>query len=253
MFLLASKNNKPMKKNKFIISVAMMLFFFQGNNNVEAQFNREGVSHQRPANRPPIHSPSRLKPPRPHLERKPPYYRFPNRPYIMNKPHSLNSFYHGDYHYLHPMPHPTFHNRLPIGTVVATLAASTLATAIATNVATALSQPIYYNDGTFYRQNTDGYVVISPPMGYAVYNLPSSAQVLKHDGVTYYYFDGTFYKKQIDKFVVVSAPVGCVVMELPANSEEKEVNGQVYYWYNGTYYMPVYDNGYSAYQVIDNL
>jgi hypothetical protein len=42
-------------------------------------------------------------------------------------------------------------------------------------------------------------------------------------------------------------------MELPTNSEEKEVNGQVYYWYNGTYYMPVYDNGYSAYQVIDNL
>ena len=105
---------------------------------------------QRPLNprppaihRPPSHNIGR--PPRPAYHPPHPSYR-PPRPIYFNP-------YHQRYWFHHPHVYNWGANWIPIGTIVSTIAAATVATAIAEN-ATPQAQPIYYNDGVFYQQNT---------------------------------------------------------------------------------------------------
>ena len=52
----------------------------------------------------------------------------------------------------------------------------------------------YYYNGTFYRKNMNSYVVVAPPIGCIVLNLPSDAEEITNDGFVYYYSNGTYYQ-----------------------------------------------------------
>ena len=201
---------------------------------------------QRPLNprppaihRPPSHNIGR--PPRPAYHPPHPSYR-PPRPIYFNP-------YHQRYWFHHPHVYNWGANWIPIGTIVSTIAAATVATAIAEN-ATPQAQPIYYNDGVFYQQNTDGYITITPPIGYAVPGIPQNSVMLTYNNNTYYYYNGTFYQKQNNAYIIVSPPIGCIVYNLPSDVQEINNNGLIYYYYNGTYYQPINDNNTPAYQII---
>lgn len=67
----------------------------------------------------------------------------------------------------------------------------------------------YYSDGYWYRPQGSSYVIVTPPRGVYVSNLPNYAQTLVIGGLTYYFAAGTYYQPQpeYNRYIVVEPPV----------------------------------------------
>jgi hypothetical protein len=66
----------------------------------------------------------------------------------------------------------------------------------------------HYGDGIWYSRGSHGYVVVRPPLGIVVMDLPSFATAVVLGGLTYYYVNGVYYRRHPDSgYEVVQAPV----------------------------------------------
>ncbi|RKR81485.1 hypothetical protein BDD43_1632 [Mucilaginibacter gracilis] len=132
---------------------------------------------------------------------------------------------------------------------------------------------LYYGyNGIYYRQNSDSYEVVAPPVGAEVPKLPPHAKSLMIDGQQYYELNGVYYKEVIhqdgtkgyviagkdgvlttDKQQDSHAPqVGDVVDQLPQDSREVNIAGKKYFVSpDDVYYQETVDNGGStSYKVV---
>lgn len=237
-------------KNKYLVATIILLAILPALCYAQTYRGHRGQPRSRVM--PTQRVPNRPLNPRPPAMHRPPVHNAPrpHRPsYRPPRPIHFNPIYHQRYWYHHPHSYNWGVNWIPIGTIVSTIAAASVATAIAENATQ--TQTVYYNDGVFYQQNTDGYITITPPVGYAVPSIPQNSVMLMCNDNTYYYYNGTFYQKQNNNYIVVSPPIGCIVYNLPSDAQEINHNGLVYYYYNGTYYQPINDNNNPAYQIIE--
>ena len=106
----------------------------------------------------------------------------------------------------------------------------------------------YYYDGVYYQPTTLGnYVVVAPPVGAIVPQLPSGAEAIAVGSATYYYGGWAFYLQQPTGFEVVPAPLGITVTMLPPGAAPVVIKGVLYYLANDVYYLPVMQGGVTAY------
>jgi hypothetical protein len=104
--------------------------------------------------------------------------------------------------------------------------------------------------GGYYQVQPDGeYLVVQPPVGVGVPELPDGATPIVVGPTTYYYLDGVFYVPQANGFDVVNPPPGIVVPALPAGAAQVVINGTVVYQFNGFNYTPSLQGGVTAYTV----
>lgn len=172
---------------------------------------------------------------------RPPYRPYPRPPMVYGgfgfswfRPyyyHPFTPFYWG----------PAWH---PWGFFVATLAT----TAIIVSVE---NQKYHYDEGVFYEEHDDGYVVVEAPQGATVNVIPKDAETVEvSNTVNNYYYGGTFYEKENGEYTVVAPPAGAVVDKLPEGAEEVKVGDQTYVKYGDTYYMPVQEDGEDKYEIV---
>jgi hypothetical protein len=106
----------------------------------------------------------------------------------------------------------------------------------------------YYYDGVYYRPTTEGnYVVVAPPEGAIVPQLPSGAETIVVGPTTYYYAGWAFYVQQPTGFAVMPAPLGVTVTMLPPGAAPVVIKGVLYYLANNAYYVPVMQGGITVY------
>jgi hypothetical protein len=106
----------------------------------------------------------------------------------------------------------------------------------------------YYHDGVYFRPTTEGtYTVVAPPVGAIVPQLPSGAETIALESVTYYYGGGALYLQQPTGFAVVEAPPGITLAELPFGTAPVVINGVIYYVAGSTYFLPVRQAGVTVY------
>jgi hypothetical protein len=106
----------------------------------------------------------------------------------------------------------------------------------------------YYYDGVYFQPTTtSSYVVVAPPLGAVVPELPEGAEPIIIDSTTWYYGAGAFYVQQQNGFAVVAAPPGVTVTGLPPGAAPVVINGTMYYVAGAAYYMPVMQGGVTVY------
>ena len=106
----------------------------------------------------------------------------------------------------------------------------------------------YYFDGVYYQPTTDGtYIVVAPPLGVIVPQLPSGAETMTAGPATYYYAGGAFYFQQPTGFVVVQPPLGVTITALPTGAAPVVISGVLYYLAAGAYYQPIMQGGVTVY------
>jgi len=106
----------------------------------------------------------------------------------------------------------------------------------------------YYYDGVYYQPTTSGnYVVVAPPDGVIVPQLPSGTDAIVVGPTIYYYAGGAFYAQQPTGFAVMSAPLGVTVTMLPPGAAPVVVNGTLYYLADNVYFLPVMQAGVTVY------
>lgn len=173
-------------------------------------------------------------------------YRPPYRPYV-RPPYVWGGYGFSWYrpYYYHPFTPfywgPVWH---PWGFFVATLAV----TAIVISVD---NQDYHYDEGVFYVQDDDGYVVVEAPQGATVKVIPKNSEVVEvSPTINNYYYGGTFYEQKDGTYTVVPPPAGSVVSNLPEGAEEVKVGDQTFVKYGDTYYMPVEVDGKNMYEIV---
>lgn len=172
---------------------------------------------------------------------RPPYRPYPRPPYFWG---GFGFSWYRPYYY-HPFtPYywgPVWH---PWGFFVATLAV----TAIVVSVD---NQDYQYDEGVFYVETSDGYVVVEAPQGATVKVIPKESETVEvSPTINNYYYGGTFYEQKDGEYVVVPPPAGSVVSNLPEGAEEVKVGDQTFVKYGDTYYMPVQEDGKNMYEVV---
>jgi hypothetical protein len=106
----------------------------------------------------------------------------------------------------------------------------------------------YYYDGVYFQPTPAGsYVIVAPPVGVIVPQLPDGAEAIAVGPTTYYYAGGAFYLQQPTGFAAVPAPLGVTVTGLPSGATPVTINGAVYYVAGPTYFLPVMQAGVTVY------
>lgn len=114
-----------------------------------------------------------------------------------------------------------------------------------------VGHPFFYFEGVYYDQGAAGYVIVAPPLGAVVSELPPGAETVVLGDTVYYYAGGAFYVQQPDgSFVVVAQPIGVTVTMLPPDAISVLINGIVHYQADSAYYLPVMQNGVTAYLTV---
>jgi hypothetical protein len=109
----------------------------------------------------------------------------------------------------------------------------------------------FYCGGVFYDTGPEGYVVVAPPLGADVPDLPPGAETITGPGNNiFYYADGVFYVPEGDGYSVVTPPFGVTVSYLPSDATSTVINGVSYYQAYGIWYQPVFENGVTAYMTV---
>ncbi|MBN3520158.1 hypothetical protein JYB62_09095 [Algoriphagus lutimaris] len=172
---------------------------------------------------------------------RPPYRPYPRPPYIWGG-YGFSWFRPYYYHPYRPYYWgPVWH---PWGFFVAALATTAIIVSIE-------NQDYNYNEGVFYVETDDGYVVVEAPQGATVKVIPKeSKEVEVSPTVNNYYYGGTFYEKSDGGYTVVPPPAGAVVDALPEGGEEVKVGDQTYVKIGDTYYMPVQEDGKDMYEIV---
>lgn len=110
----------------------------------------------------------------------------------------------------------------------------------------------YFNDGIFYFQDADRYVIHEPYLGFRVPGLPSERREYKLKSGTYFYYYGTFYTYNYygKYFEVIAPPQDVIVDWVPEGGESFVVEGDVYYTIDGVQYQVINPTGRLLYKVI---
>ena len=131
----------------------------------------------------------------------------------------------------------------------------------------------YYYNGIYYRPYGTGFMVITPPMGAIVYQLPPSAAPTQIDGEKYYESNGTYYKEGIDSenrfsYKVVgtdgvinqdsgagessTTKVGYKTDEIPAHCRPVVIDGErLYATASGQYYKKIFEGDKVYYELVE--
>ena len=112
------------------------------------------------------------------------------------------------------------------------------------------NQDYHYDEGVFYVQDGDGYVVVEAPQGATVKVIPSDAKEVEvSPTVNNYYYGNTYYEKADGGYTVVPPPAGAVVDALPEGGEEVKIGDETYVKIGDTYYLPVQVDGKNMYEI----
>lgn len=99
--------------------------------------------------------------------------------------------------------------------------------------------PYYFNNGVYYTQRNNNWVVVRPSRGVRISVLPAGYRNIVIGPRKYYYYYGTYYVKSASDYVVVNPPEGAVVDALPDGYDIKTIDGNEYYYLDGVYYAEV--------------
>ena len=111
--------------------------------------------------------------------------------------------------------------------------------------------PYYYYGGSYYETGPSGYVVVQPPVGAVVPDLPPGAETVAAGPSVFYYAGGAFYAPNIQGgFVVIAPPLGVTVDTLPPGATPVSINGMIYYQADGAYFIPMMQNGVTVYTTV---
>lgn len=168
-------------------------------------------------------------------------YNYPNwRPYHHHDGDYWRGFWHG-YNY-----------RYPYGVALTTALVTIPLTAIAVSAASQPEVNYYYNQGVYYSQTPNGYVVSEPPLGVVVQSLPDGMLPVTVDNNKYYYYFGSFYiKNPQGSFEVVNAPCGATVPYIPDGFNELQIDGKTVLQAFNTYYLAGKDGDNTIFTVVD--
>ena len=108
----------------------------------------------------------------------------------------------------------------------------------------------HYDQGVWYQPQSNGYVVVSAPVGGTVTTVPSGTQTVVVNNTTNYYYGGSYYEKDSKGYTVVAPPAGAVVDNLPEGGTEVKIGDQTYVKIGETYYSPVQVDGKNKYEVV---
>jgi len=72
-------------------------------------------------------------------------------------------------------------------------------------------QEYYYDDGYFYRKSPDGFIIIDPPVGAVVRQLPRGYKIIVTSGRSYFYYNDTYYLRTRGGYLVTDNPVYQIV------------------------------------------
>lgn len=64
----------------------------------------------------------------------------------------------------------------------------------------------FYHEGRFFNRHSDGFIVVSAPIGVVVPSLSVSAAMLTVGGLSYYVADDNYFRRVPEGFVVVESP-----------------------------------------------
>lgn len=111
--------------------------------------------------------------------------------------------------------------------------------------------PYYYYGGSYYETGPSGYVVVQPPVGVVVPDLPPGAETVPAGPNMFYYAGGAFYAPNPQGgFVVIAPPLGVTVDTLPPGATPVSINGMMYYQAGGVYFLPMMQNGVTVYTTV---
>ncbi len=82
------------------------------------------------------------------------------------------------------------------------------------------SSRFYVSEGIYYRRERQGYVVVDPPIGAVIREIPPYSRVMVINGVPYYTYNGVFYQYTPRGYMVIDqsalAPVTVMPVVQPA-------------------------------------
>jgi hypothetical protein len=163
-------------------------------------------------------------------------------------PYAYGGFYYHSYHPYYYHPYTPFYwgpAYYPWGFFVATMA--TTAILVSVN-----NQQYYYDAGTYYLPEDNGYTVVQAPVGATVKSLPKETEtVVVNETTNNYYYGGTYYEKSDDGYTVVPPTAGTVVEHLPEGAEEVKLGDVTYVKFGETYYQPIQQDGQNMYEVVE--
>lgn len=171
---------------------------------------------------------------------RPPYRPYPRPPYFYG---GFGFSYFRPYYY-HPYTPfywgPVWH---PWGFFAAALTVTAVAIIVD-------SQQYHYDQGVFYVEENDGYVVVEAPQGATVKVIPDDAREVEvSPTVNNYYYGNTYYEKSDGGYTVVPPPAGAVVDVLPEGGEEVKIGDDTFVKIGDTYYLPVQVDGKNMYEI----
>lgn len=68
-------------------------------------------------------------------------------------------------------------------------------------------QKYYYDNGYFYHKDTNGFIIVDPPVGVVIRQLPRGYKVIVISGRSYFYYNDTYYLKTRKGYLVTDNPV----------------------------------------------
>ncbi len=113
----------------------------------------------------------------------------------------------------------------------------------------------YYleDNGDFFRYNGGRYLLVIPPNGLIIKQLPKDSFHFDVKGNWFDFRSGIFYKAVEGGFEVVPAPLDAIIYNLPLLTDVVMINDRAYYEYLGVLYEKVFVDNEQGFQVIGEL
>ncbi|MCG2461240.1 hypothetical protein K8352_10810 [Flavobacteriaceae bacterium F89] len=113
----------------------------------------------------------------------------------------------------------------------------------------------YYLDqnGDFFRYNGGRYLLVKPPNGLVIKQLPKDSFHLYVKGKWFDFRNGIFYKAVDSGFEVVAAPLDAIIYDLPLLTDVVMIKDSAYYEYLGVLYEKVMVDEEQGFQVVGEL
>jgi hypothetical protein len=107
-----------------------------------------------------------------------------------------------------------------------------------------------YDQGIFWLQQGEEFLVVTAPVGAVVGALPRGAMRVPFGGASYWYFFGAFYAERDGTYAVIRPPAGLTVHYLPDGYTREKAGGADVFRFGETLFKPVFVQGVLAYQVV---
>lgn len=113
----------------------------------------------------------------------------------------------------------------------------------------------YYleDNGDFFRYNGGRYLLVKPPNGLVIRQLPKNSFYLDVKGNWFDFRNGIFYKAVDGGFEIVPAPLDAIIYDLPLLTDVVMVRDKAYYEYLGVLYEKVMVDNEQGFRVVGEL